>query len=223
MGFRVKKERRWTNGKIPYQFAEKEGVVPESSRELVKKVMKYWEKNIGGGLVEFVERDKEEIYVEIVEGTNFSNGDPIGMPKKGKSKLSVGSQGLLQVLPHELGHIMGLAHENDRNQVLKENAPAFDPKIGPRLYVLSATFGADRLAEIVKKAKNMESFGDYDILSIMHYPAMPNLFAWDDEKAAQEWLEALDGPNRPSLDDVKNNLWLPSPGDLATLRDLYKQ
>jgi len=233
MGLRVKPAAKWPDGTIPYKYSDQSKIASEH-RVIVEKVMARWEGLIGGGLVRFIPaQDEHKRYLLLKDGGTGSMVDFIGMPAdKTVATLAVGTGGLMNVLPHELGHVMGLAHENERNLRFysdpKENPKTvvYDQNVGPRLYFLKDMIGELRLPTVIKKFnKEYDTCGAYDLFSIMHYSAVKG-FSFDcDNKTLAEYCDSKGWPglNQPSNDDVAEDTWRASPTDLQTLRELYRQ
>jgi hypothetical protein len=231
MGLRVKAKNKWREGIIPYKYSEDAARVGLDFRPIIRQAMTRWERLIGGGLVQFIPWEPgDEYYVLITDGNTASMGDPIGRPPDKVSKLAVGTGGLMNVLPHELGHIMGLAHENERNTrflidpKLDPKQVAYDANVGPRLYITNTGLGPNRLATIQRKFREeYDTYGDYDLFSIMHYSAVAEWKFDCDNATLAEYCTTRGWPglNRPTVEDVYNNTWMPSGRDIATLRDLY--
>jgi hypothetical protein len=150
-------------------------------------------------------------------------------------------------IPHELGHMLGLSHENDRNGVVN---PQNDEERGADDVTWSNTNPIPRMCPVsgqpsawsIKSAKTKnEPFGPYDIWSIMHYPFKQNLYQWNCGTAsAQAYLRqesnkdplfwtvtafndgaTIDRINLPSREEVELRTWSPSWGDVLTIRHMY--
>ncbi|WP_224245048.1 M12A family metallopeptidase [Hyalangium gracile] len=144
-------------------------------------------------------------------------------------------------IPHELGHILGLSHENERNGRI-EDAP-YQAGDVPRLcYSFNKSDPpVGWLAHEVVLKNNVDDGGPYDPASIMHYPAF-GYYVWNcrtdplndklGEKAAAEILKKLGIKlNYPSLGEVAPEAleqlpkvftpWAPSDGDIAMIQFMY--
>ena len=136
---------------------------------------------------------------------------------------------------------MGLAHEHQRSR------PNFDDKGYPldgtadeaevkdaalaRLYYLGGEGRFDDKMKAIPRATEKKNqlaawsntyvaVGPYDLQSIMHYPDAPN-WRWNYEPYRLDDQAAIAAMNYPSAEQVVAGRWEPSPGDIATLRDLY--
>jgi hypothetical protein len=241
MGYRVKDAKKWPNRKIPYMCTD-EMLKDEykSFRKLIKACMDRWEQfiNVDQVYVEFVLRTNEEKYVQISPtGDGSTTSGEIGMPTdRNYSMFRIRTNQLdgfdhRSSIPHELGHVLGLAHEHHRSRPLIENGK------------LKAESGDEELTKDPTKARlywlgnpmrsKEESFadwdqkyvpvGDYDLQSIMHYPSAGgwqwNYEPYQGKKGAAVAIAAL---NYPSAAQVIAKTWAPSPGDIAAIRELYR-
>lgn len=191
--------------------------------------------------IRFKPRSGEVPYL-LIQSTNGGNSGTIGTRDvKGETGLlTISPDTHLHVVPHELGHVLGLYHENERNVIFLENAPPYDPSKGPRLYIGkykldkngNRTDELDGIADLyLSKIKNelarkeREEVGPYDLESIMHYPPA-GTWQWNcskEQRAAYfrtKTEELRVTQNYPTLEEVKTG-WAPSEGDLAAVRHLY--
>lgn len=248
MGFRVKTANRWRNGIIPYQFSEEQGkiIADDKVRETVILCMRLWEGDVqsnGGQYFRFRPREEDETPYLSIEGKPDYTDGAIGLTdlKNGTySVLTIGYQASINAIPHELGHILGLYHENERNLVTSDQAKKnYDKDVGPLLCPMPDSIHAKFKLENLKTAINAGDrvpVGRYDLWSIMHYPPVDNSWEWNcTQKQLTEFLtnnnlvdkfgknfKGAQVINYPSADEVRKGYWNPSPGDIATLRDLYQ-
>jgi len=231
MGHCVKPAGKWPDGVIPYKNDTakpvKDGLV-----QAIEKIMRRWEAQIGGNRVSFVpwREGEHNLYILLQAGEGMASAD-IGRPPQGKTftVLKVDG-GLLGKMPHELGHIMGLAHEQDRITTPYTKNAVYDPNIGPRLYAVENSVTAFKVEAKKKEwAALYVTSGDYDLFSLMHYPAMPKQLTFDcKDEVLIQYCKDKGWPgltpeclNSPSNDDATNDTWRASAGDIATLRALY--
>ena len=149
---------RWPQAIVPYRFA------PSLARDKQLKIldaMDTWQKYTRIRFVEIseAEQDKYRDYLLFI-------------PSEAKScSSSVGRTGGVQVImlgydcktamnvAHELGHALGLWHEqsrNDRDKFIK---------------IVWSNIQEDHLFNFNQHINDGEDFGDYDYQSIMHYPS----------------------------------------------------
>ena len=272
MGLGVKEENRWTNGIVPYQF-----VLPEENNRyynnavmlmsIVERCMKKWMESVNtdGIYITFSKKaeptvagkldDLDVKYIELKDTSQTgagSNGKATGGHYSNVCTLPIGtrSKKLWAAVPHELGHILGMSHENERNGLLVDH-PYKDGDI-PRL---CHNFTREELVRppnlkpkthLSVKDNNVDH-GDYDPQSIMHYPAF-DAFVWNcppknkrdvnrNVKATEILKEKGMYLNYPELIDVapeavdppKNRNkklrdpvpWAPSKGDIAMIQFMY--
>lgn len=234
MGYRVKNEKRWQDRQIPYQFNDN---VPEQTRELIVRCMRDWEGFVNADQnhdVVFVEREAQARYVVIKRDDTGSTGNVLGSPtadgavtftlnlskKDGRDDRAS--------IPHELGHVLGLAHEHQRSRATIANgkrvagtgdeAVTKDPTRA-RLYYS----GGLQSAEDTYAAwdKQYVTFGDYDLQSIMHYPSGFG-FTWNYNEYNKNKDAAVAALNYPTAQQVLDGAWRPSAGDIATVRAIYE-
>ncbi|MFP2926497.1 M12 family metallopeptidase [Pyxidicoccus sp. 3LG] len=143
---------RWPGGRIAYQISPS---LPEPQRVL--EAIAHWEKHTD---IRFIERttanaNQHGNYLLFCErGGSWSY---VGM-QGGEQPLSLGRDAHMGNVIHEIGHAVGLWHEQsrvDRND---------------HLVVLTENIRADMLSQFDQKLKDGMDLGDYDFDSVMHYP-----------------------------------------------------
>lgn len=99
---------QWPNGTVYYQF---DPAILAETKNIILKAMEEWNFSTGG-VIKFVERTNQKNYVWIFNGDgNFST---LGM-RGGEQKLSLyPGEGRGSAL-HEIGHTLGLIHEQSRS------------------------------------------------------------------------------------------------------------
>lgn len=149
------RSRIWPGGVVPYVLDD--SIVNRTSHlEALRKGMETWENNT---CVKFVKRTNELRYARIFYGSKGCNSN-IGALWTRPSQLSLGLRcNLGSIATHELGHLLGFAHEQnrpDRDQyinILWENVdPAHHKIFIKQNHWIFHTFGTP-----------------YDYNSIMHY------------------------------------------------------
>lgn len=246
----------WADGEVPYEFGN--GISKELA-EIFVACMGRWESLLtddAGPLVKFVKKGANHKTFVRITGVNSAQAQTsagcIGSPqKKGvecvdftfntSRKKEPGS------LPHEFAHILGLAHEHQRNRAADIKAP--QNASGARLYYLGAGKKVDPNADqkrrnsIEPKQKKDEKWevvysevdqkecwalwdtlytpvGDYDLKSITHYPNIEN-WKWNYNKFNFDRAEAVKVLNLPTVEQVTNSQWKPGPTDIDALKALY--
>jgi len=257
MGHRLK-NGKWPDGKVYYDFKlpdpEKEKEKHEALVKLdlvavIERCMAKWVSAVnsdGGNHIAFIKRTDQKVYklIDLTQhdkntssGKNGYDGENPFVIKYSEPLHNVKS------IPHELGHILGLIHENDRvvgchgdaNNKWTGNNPLMCPIAGQ---------GADLVPTYNRH--RYQPVDDYDIWSIMHYPRIPTLYRWNctdaqlatyylahedtlyqvPANAVVPWEWDNDGKmsscfNYPTMEEVINGLWSPSAGDVSTLRQWY--
>jgi uncharacterized protein (TIGR03437 family) len=160
--------RLWTGGVIPYDISS----FPSSRRRDVLAAIAHWNSMTP---IQLVERTNQTNYVRFVNGTSTiacsSNVGMIGGPQS--ISLPEGC-GVGEAI-HEIGHAVGLYHEQarfDRNRYMT---------------VLYENLDKPNAAQFTPSA-NSRDLGPYDFYSIMHYG--PTDFSRDDYSPVMETVPA---------------------------------
>jgi hypothetical protein len=219
MGFHVSRDLRWPNGIVYYDFHEN---IPNELRALFEKAMKLWMYfvNDENTYIQFIRRtqDDHQPYSFISDGQGATSAGAIGKPREGAAmvnfKWSVKDAHLIGTIPHELGHVLGLAHEHERNKSIN-NQPYVVAEGARMIPQNNITIAQAKLSR-----GKYEDIGAYDVNSIMHYPERVPGWGWNtaDVAAVNAARRLL---NYPSREDVENNYWRASQGDIEAVRHLY--
>ncbi len=139
-------EFRWPDGVVPY-------VTTEELRPKVEAAIAHWQERTP---FRFVERTDEEDYISFEnQGGCWSRVGRQG----GKQEISLGAQCTLGSAIHEIGHALGLWHEQsraDRDQHVEIVEENIDP---------------EQLHNFDQHILDGDDLGPYDYGSIMHYAA----------------------------------------------------
>lgn len=149
------RDYRWPGGVVPFEF---EGNITAAERQTVRQAMQAWE-NVTP--VRFVERNNQADFVMFRRGTDpdwcFSDIGRLGGQQQ--VLLNTSQDCSVTTLVHELGHTLGLFHEQTRE----------DRDNHIRILWNNLEEGACRDAFEEKNIDNGLDIGPYDLNSIMHY------------------------------------------------------
>ena len=235
MGYRVKKDLRWPEGKIYYKYKMSKDYPSEADIKLMEQTMRLWETFVNTKakktLIQFIkctggESHYVEMNLDMQRTVQRASGSAGGVGREAKVlKFNMLNSSVINAIPHELAHTIGIVHEHEQNN--PDDVKKWGDEL--RLYFSKEaaiadgrSFIADDLYRRFKAKATTTDYvkvGDYDLQSITHYPRGSGL----------TWTKAEynKGPrpatvlNYPSADAVKDGTWAPSEGNLETIIDLY--
>ena len=149
------------------------------------------------GVVKFVARTNEPDYIKFVPGANPDLGaSPVGR-QGGAQSVTMGSRCGFGIALHEIGHALGLWHEQSRSDRDKYVCILWD-NINPKMRF-----------NFNQEGHNGSDIGDYDYDSIMHY--FPTIFSRNGKPTIL--------PRKPGV-SIGQQTHL-SVGDIASIRAIF--
>ena len=152
--------RMWQNGLVPYSFA---AGTSSSAAATIQAAIDHWEQNTP---IRFIARTNQPDYVEFIGTGNGNTCSSYLGRVGGRQPINYSGTGR-GCLVHEIGHAMGLSHEQNRND-------------RDQYITIDYTNIAGNAASQFRIATGSTDVGQYDFNSVMHYSAYS--FALDRSK-----------------------------------------
>lgn len=200
----------WPDGILPYSFSTN---LPQSTIDHIHIAISHWTQKTN---VRFVRRhdSNQHHYPDYVEFTRPGQVDfcAASMGRIGNIQfISLGSRCKVSETIHEIGHALGLGHEHsrpDRDDYIKINRENIAP-------------GMAGYFNKVLEGKNWEKDGEYDYISVMHYPWWAfSKGDFSDPNYPYQTITPI-GPRGSKLPRDALGGDVLSPGDIATINKLY--
>jgi hypothetical protein len=141
--------RRWTNGRLIYQFSSN---VSQVNRTRFLAACADWTRVAN---VRCAARTNESIYL-VVQSSGNTNSSDVGMPRQGRAFLKLVNWNWEYIIAHEIGHALGLTHEQCRTGR------------GEFIEILEQNF-APGTRRVNFDEHQTENLSPYDFESVMHY------------------------------------------------------
>ncbi len=193
------KYRAWPNGRIPYVLATTNGVVQINSatRTALSQAMTNWEQLTEGRIMFRAKQSTDKAYVIVKQGSPRVSPF-VGYRKDQVQSLYLRDTEYLTVTKHELGHVIGLHHEQrrtDRGSFIQVR----------NQYIVDS----DTCRYQFAACSTCKPLGTYDRTSVMHYRThdLPGC-------RTGSVLLKLDGT-------AISHIWKVSPKDLTSVATMY--
>jgi len=188
--------RRWTNGIVPYQI---ESSIGATGKNAIAAAINDYHKYT---CLKFVQKTNQRNYVSFFRGTGCNS--PVGMV--GRNRISLEAPGCQNkgTTMHEIGHTIGLHHEQcrpDRDSYVRINYQNIN---GPWAYAFN-----------IERSVNSLGF-EYDLKSMMHYSS--TAFARRGTKTI-----VTNDRTKQSLIDTYNRITGFSDGDIKQINKMYEK
>ncbi|MEJ7733449.1 MAG: M12 family metallopeptidase, partial [Polyangiaceae bacterium] len=188
------KYRVWPDGRIPYRI---DGSVKGTTRTRLLAAMKEWQTK-SEQRVRFEEKDAGDAAFLDVVGSPGPLTSRVGYKAGTRVEMQLRNPEYITVIRHELGHVLGLHHEQRREDR------------GAHIQVRSANVvDTDHCKYQFSVCEDCVLLGGYNTKSVMHYRT-------SDLKSCRTGPVLLDKDDSP-IDHV----WVITSGDLLAIEELY--
>lgn len=148
---------RWEKGIIPFEIAEDLSMLTKLA---VLQAILHWQKNTNVRFVELTSQNRElyKDYIAFVPAAGTTCSSYVGR-QGGRQEINLAPRCTTMTTVHEIGHALGLWHEQSRADRLNFIRIAWE------------NIDEAHKANFEQQLTDGKDFGDYDYQSIMHYSA----------------------------------------------------
>lgn len=148
---------RWPNAEMPYKISDE---FPPQCQYTILSAMSHWAKGTKLKFIELGETDLQKYpnHVSFVPSHSKTNSSYVGF-QGGEQIIKISSVCKEMTVAHEIGHALGLWHEQSRKD--RDNY----------IQIIWDNIEPEHLFNFNQHIKDGEDIGDYDYNSVMHYSA----------------------------------------------------
>ncbi len=165
----------WINGTVPFEWSN---TLPAHTKQAAVDAMDYWQRHANVTFVEMTEQNRHDYrdYVAFVPDSGQLCASFVGR-RGGRQVVQLSSRCDFRILLHELGHVLGLWHEqsrSDRDQYVR---------------ILWENIEERARYNFEKRPADGVDYKEYDYHSIMHYS--PYAFSKNGKKTIEPLLPGV--------------------------------
>ena len=205
----VKDNGRWSGGIIPFVI---NGNVTVAGVQHINEAIAHWEQQTP---INFVPRTSQSNYIEFVRGSSAGACSSAVGRVGGRQELKLNTDGDCSrgSLIHEIGHAVGLYHEQSRE----------DRDSHVKILTANIITQPDRRPNFEKRVSGATDIGAYDFTSIMHYGC--TAFGKEVNGVTQTTIQPIDPPigvscTAASMNRIGQRIGL-SQGDIYAVLSIY--
>ncbi len=148
---------RWPNGEMPYKISDEFSL---QCQYTILSAMNHWSKSTNIKFIELGKNDAQKYpdYVNFIPSYSKTNSSYVGY-QGGEQPIKISSVCKEMTVAHEIGHALGLWHEQSRND--RDNY----------VQIMWDNIEPEHIFNFNQHVRDGEDIGEYDYNSVMHYSA----------------------------------------------------